>query len=141
MKKIIGVRKWLGVFLVLCIIRTERISASFSYDRESLEGNLMTSDEPLYETLYTLPPRGKRYTELPGGLLLSRSPTKVLDKAGSPYLVLNDWIVERGAELRIDPGVEVKFKPTVGLTVRGRLLAIVSVIYLITIFLRFELCM
>lgn len=126
MAKIICVRKWLSVFLVLCITNTERTSASYSYNRESLEDSSMTSDEPLYETLYTLPPRGKKYTEIPGGLLIGGSTTKVLDKAGSPYLVLDDWIVERGAELRIEAGVEVKFKTTIGLTIRGRLLAIVS---------------
>lgn len=55
-------------------------------------------------------------TEHPGGSIVDR---EVFRKSGSPYWLRNDLLVERNAELIVEPGVIVKFDPQVGLTVRG----------------------
>ncbi|XP_013178489.1 PREDICTED: uncharacterized protein LOC106125730 isoform X1 [Papilio xuthus] len=61
-------------------------------------------------------------TELPGGVLAGgRTHWKL---GGSPYLLRDDLLVEREAELVIEPGVELKFAPMVGITVRGKLIAV-----------------
>lgn len=63
-------------------------------------------------------------TELPGGVLAGGQ--SVWREGGSPYLLRDDLVVERSAELVIEPGVEVRFAPMVGITVRGKLVAVVS---------------
>ncbi|KPJ15734.1 hypothetical protein RR48_09657 [Papilio machaon] len=67
-------------------------------------------------------------TELPGGVLAGGRTHWKLN--GSPYLLRDDLLVEREAELVIEPGVELKFSPMVGITVRGKLVAVVSYISL-----------
>lgn len=63
-------------------------------------------------------------SELPGGVL---SGGQTFWRAqNSPYLLRDDLIIERDAELIIEPGVEIRFAPMVGITVRGRLSAVVS---------------
>lgn len=63
-------------------------------------------------------------TELEGGVIAGgRTVWKV---RGSPYLLRDDLLVEREAELVVEPGVEVRFAPMVGITVRGKLVAVVS---------------
>lgn len=66
-------------------------------------------------------------TEHPGGSIVDR---EVFHKSGSPYWLRNDLLVERNAELIIEPGVTVKFDPQLGLTVRGILNAQVMVFLL-----------
>lgn len=66
-------------------------------------------------------------TELSGGVLTAGRTVWKAD--GSPYLLRDDLLVERDAELVIEPGVEVKFAPMIGITVRGQLVAIVSTSY------------
>ncbi len=48
---------------------------------------------------------------------------RTLTLEDSPYLVRQDVLVDSGAELEIEAGVEVRFKPEVGMTVRGVLKA------------------
>ena len=43
--------------------------------------------------------------------------------AESPFVVRHDLLVESGGELTIEPGVDVRFAPEVGITVRGVLVA------------------
>lgn len=63
-------------------------------------------------------------TELPGGVVAGG---RTLWRAsGSPYLLRDDLLVERDAELVVEPGVEVRFAPMIGITVRGKLVAAVS---------------
>ncbi|GAB6022030.1 hypothetical protein CHUAL_006179 [Chamberlinius hualienensis] len=59
-------------------------------------------------------------TELPGQIVRD---LKNLRLAESPYLVTGDVVVEREGEVRIDPGVELRFLSGVGITVRGVLKA------------------
>lgn len=64
-------------------------------------------------------------TELSGGVVAGGQ--TVWKSSGSPYLLRDDLLVERDAELVVEPGVEVRFAPMIGITVRGKLIAVVSV--------------
>lgn len=66
-------------------------------------------------------------TEQAGGVLAGGRTVWKVD--GSPYLLRDDLLVERDAELVIEPGVEVRFAPMIGITVRGKLVAVVSNVY------------
>lgn len=65
-------------------------------------------------------------TELAGGVVAGGRAVWQLE--GSPYLLRDDLLVERSAELVIEPGVEVRFAPMVGITVRGKLVAVVRLV-------------
>lgn len=67
--------------------------------------------------------RGVR-SEHPGGTIVNDK--LVFSKFKSPYWLRNDIIVERNAELIIEPGVTINIEPQVGITVRGVLTAVVS---------------
>lgn len=69
-------------------------------------------------------PPDEQVTELAGGVIANRQ--QRLNKIHSPYLLREDLIVEKTGELVIDPGVELRFSPMVGLTVRGIFSAKVS---------------
>jgi len=55
--------------------------------------------------------------ELHGGRIVRNQ--KLLARSKSPYLLREDLFVERNAELVIESGVEIRFGPMVGITVRG----------------------
>lgn len=74
-------------------------------------------------TAYSVEPSPSA-TEHPGGTVTNDK--LVFSKSRSPYWLRNDIIVERNAELVIEPGVVLKVEPQVGITVRGVLTAVVS---------------
>ena len=49
--------------------------------------------------------------------------SKILSKEESPYLIDHDILVRPEGELLIEPGVEIRFAPEAGITVRGILKA------------------
>lgn len=65
-----------------------------------------------------------KLTELPGGFVTEGQLVWRANK--SPYLLREDLVVEEQGELVVEPGVEVRFGPMVGITVRGKIQAIVS---------------
>lgn len=44
---------------------------------------------------------------------------KLLSRSKSPYLLREDLYIEKDSELVIEPGVEIRFGPMVGITIRG----------------------
>lgn len=56
-------------------------------------------------------------TELHGGHIVQGQ--RLLERSKSPYLVREDLFVEREGELVIESGVEIRFGPMIGITVRG----------------------
>lgn len=60
-------------------------------------------------------------TELHGSHIVRGQ--RLLERSKSPYLVREDLFVERESELVIEPGVEIRFGPMVGITVRGIIIA------------------
>lgn len=56
-------------------------------------------------------------TELHGGHIVQGQ--RLLERSKSPYLVREDLFVEREGELVIESGVEIRFDPMIGITVRG----------------------
>lgn len=88
--------------------------------------------EPEYTTdPYVMTVKTPQYTELPGGFVTDGQMLWSVGK--SPYLLREDLVIERDGELVVEPGVEVRFGPMVGITVRGKITAIVSNFHL-TIF-------
>lgn len=83
-------------------------------------------EEAIYPTNNTEPPvinpQIPEVTELQGGTITDGQ--LVWRSSKSPYLIHEDLVIERDAELIVEPGVEVRFGPMVGITVRGRLTAI-----------------
>lgn len=69
-------------------------------------------------------------TELPGGVLAGGR--TVWKGDGQAYLLRDDLLIERDAELVVEPGVVVRFAPMIGITVRGKLIAMVSFIQIVT---------
>lgn len=70
------------------------------------------------------------YTELSGGSITS---DRILRASESPYAAREPIIIEKGAKLIIEPGVRIEFAPTVGITVRGIIHAVVSIEYVYVI--------
>ncbi|VEN48816.1 unnamed protein product [Callosobruchus maculatus] len=91
----------------------------------SQETTVVPSDSPFTKRDSTstleFPSTARSLTEHPGGTIVDTTVT--LTAADSPYWLRNDLIVERSAELVIEPGVTVKVDPQVGITVRGVLTA------------------
>lgn len=77
-----------------------------------------------FDSLVTSPYVQNGLTEHPGGIITEGR--HVLHKQKSPYWLRSDVIVEKNAEFFIEPGVEVRVEPMVGITVRGVLTAVVS---------------
>lgn len=63
-------------------------------------------------------------TEHPGGTVVNDK--LIFSRARSPYWLRNDVVVERDAEMVVEPGVTIRVEPQVGITVRGVLTAVVS---------------
>lgn len=76
----------------------------------------------------TIPP-STSYTEHPGGTIIDDK--VIFSKAKSPYWLRNDIVVERNAEMIVEPGVTIRVEPQVGVTVRGVLTAVVRIIFVI----------
>lgn len=70
-------------------------------------------------------PAKNSLTELAGGQIITE---KWLRQIESPYLLQMDLTVEKTGKLYIEPGVTVHVAPMVGITVRGVLNALVSMI-------------
>lgn len=69
-------------------------------------------------------PQPPGFTEHPGGTFIDDK--LIFSKTKSPYWLRNDIIVERNAEMIVEPGVTIRVEPQVGITVRGVLTAVVS---------------
>lgn len=62
-------------------------------------------------------------TELQGGAIVGE---RTLHRSDSPYVLKTDLVVENGAKLFIEPGVQIRFAPMIGITVKGEFTAVVS---------------
>ena len=71
-------------------------------------------------TLLTTTPSSS--VEIPGGRVTNRK----MNLPRGSYVLREDLIVERDGELNIEPGVEIRVSPMVGITVRGVITAKVS---------------
>lgn len=105
--------------VMMMIVVIVGVSADIDDDVETL--TFLPQSTPL---IITPRPLDEGVTELAGGVIENRQ--QRLNKIHSPYLVREDIIIEKTGELAIDAGVELRFSPMVGLTVRGILSANVS---------------
>lgn len=83
--------------------------------------------EPSYTSSNSVESGYKAPTEFPGGRIIKGHKEFLLAK--SPYVMREDLFIERDAELRIEPGVEIRFAPMIGITVRGVITAEVSIFF------------
>lgn len=65
-------------------------------------------------------------TELQGGAIVGE---RTLHLSDSPFVLKTDLVVENGAKLFIEPGVQIRFAPMIGITVKGEFTAVVSKIF------------
>lgn len=79
--------------------------------------NFCVCEDQQYSTTPLIIFDEKTPTEIPGGLIINQRMR--LEKSLSPFLVREDIIIDVSSELSIDPGVEIRFAPMVGITVRG----------------------
>jgi len=110
---------WFMSVMMLMFVVIVGVSADIDEDVETL--TFLPQSTPL---IMTPRPPDEQVTELAGGVIQNRQ--QKLNKIHSPYLVREDIIIEKTGELAIDAGVEIRFSPMVGLTVRGILSANVS---------------
>lgn len=84
------------------------------------------SDTTNPSTIYYTEPYNNRVTteygvsglsDLPGGRITRGE--RLLERSRSPYIVREDLFVERDGTLVVEPGVEIRFAPMIGITVRG----------------------
>lgn len=92
---------------------------------ESLDGNQLPEDDD--DDLADGGHRGSNglFTELDGAVITGE---KILRETESPYVLNTDLEIDRGGKLIIEPGVIIEFAPMVGITVRGVIIALVSVL-------------
>lgn len=81
---------------------------------------VVTAQDPNVKRTYTLAIAREKDPNAIGGNI-SKDSTLTLE--GSPYLVEANLVVKNGATLTIEPGVRLKFNPSVGMTIRGTLKA------------------
>lgn len=111
----------LRVFLCLCVSTVS--CQSLYYRTPAPDYNSYYSPyTSTYTNSYTNRPE---YTEHPGGTFTDDR--VVFSRSQSPYWIRNDIIVEENAELLVEPGVELRFEPQTGITVRGVLTAVVRI--------------
>ncbi|XP_023316474.1 protein bark beetle-like [Trichogramma pretiosum] len=99
-------------------------STSSSSTTTSTESSAIYYTEPNYASSNSLESGYRGLTELAFGRVLRNQ--RVLERAKSPYVLRQDLVIEADAQLVIEPGVEVRFAPMIGITVRGLLKAEVS---------------
>lgn len=85
--------------------------------RESTEQNSIYYTEPALVNSNNTGNNYDGFTELHGVRIVRGQ--KVLQRVKNPYLIREDLFVEKDGELLIEAGVEIRFGPMVGITVRG----------------------
>lgn len=118
---------WLYVSLTVLAALLARVEPNNRYNRQQLPEQQQQQSSIYYTEPTTLmnsssgfgatDNNGVTLTELHGGRIVRGQ--RLLQRSKSPYLLREDLYVESDGELILEPGVEVRFGPMVGLTVRG----------------------
>lgn len=112
--------------VILQCVRGQDVELLNDIDGYTLEPQHATESHPLDQVQET-----SEFIELPGGSVTAE---KIIHRADKPYLLLGDLDVETSGRLVIEPGVVLYFAPSVGITVRGIIQAVVSSLYNIILF-------
>ncbi|XP_023246946.1 protein bark beetle [Copidosoma floridanum] len=108
----------LTLLVLLAFLGCGTVEATVPAQEESTEpASLIHYTEPSYASSNSIESGYRGLTELPGGRIVKGR--RVLERSKSPYILREDLYVERDAELGLEPGVEVRFAPMIGITVRG----------------------
>lgn len=124
-------RTFLILFAIFNCVNSQYRNNNEYYDVEPINNNSYTlpnlvpisATTEIYTSSATIGYAGGSATPLPGGIITDGQ--HVLNRLKSPYFMREDLIIERDAELVIDPGVEIRFGPMVGITIRGIFTAVV----------------
>ncbi|XP_058792901.1 protein bark beetle isoform X2 [Phymastichus coffea] len=106
--------------LLLCLLLAAGGQATLQQDSVTEPGTIYYT-EPNYASSNSVESGYRGLTELPGGQIVKNHIT--LERIKSPYVLREDLYVEHAAELRVEAGVEVRFAPMIGITVRGTVIA------------------
>lgn len=109
---------------LLLLLSGRELLAAVLHQQGTTESSSIYYTEPNYASSNSVESGYRGLTELPGGKIVRGR--RQLERAKSPYVLREDLYVERDAELSIEAGVEVRFAPMIGITVRGVVLAEVS---------------
>ncbi|KAF7992731.1 hypothetical protein HCN44_005075 [Aphidius gifuensis] len=114
---------WL-FFVLLIVVNCDDNDNDDNVDDSDNNNNEVSTDLP--SIYYTEPSSSgdndaKGFTEIPGGHIVRNK--RVLEKSKSPYLLREDLFIEREGKLVVESGVEIRFAPMIGITVRGILTA------------------
>lgn len=108
----------------LCVLLALLALAEGQVDNATTEQVTIHYTEPPAVETSTLGINGyPGFKELPGGRIKGQ---RILDISKSPYLVREDLYIEKSGELIVEPGVEIRFAPMIGITVRGVITAKVN---------------
>lgn len=110
---------WLCILLPILAVLTTGARLDDRYEQTSIYyteptalGNTSTiSNNGLYE--------------LHGGRVVRGE--RILSISKSPYLLREDLFIERDGKLIIEPGVQIRFGPMIGITIRGIIIAKVMI--------------
>lgn len=98
--------------------RTWSIVMCTSFILTLLTANIVSTTSYTYDN-------GQQQSQIFSGGLITNQLTLRLHN--SPYIIDNSVLIEKGGQLVIEPGVELQFKPRVGISIIGSLIANVSV--------------
>lgn len=96
---------------ILCFLLT--FLTVYGQSEEGFDQTSIYYTEPIFINISS----NNDVTELHGGHIVQGQ--RLLERSKSPYLVREDLFVEREGELVIESGVEIRFGPMIGITVRG----------------------
>lgn len=117
----------LPLVVLLLLVASVGVASPMQEQETTEEPPSIHYTEPSYASSNSVESGYRGPTELPGGRILRGSRT--LERLKSPYVLREDLYVERDAELRVEAGVEVRFAPMIGITVRGIVVAEVGRCY------------
>ncbi|XP_067009482.2 protein bark beetle [Anabrus simplex] len=114
-----SVNLWTTILVLLCLLHCFVVGDDSVIDDEV--ETFLVEDRTSRHSLVTSYAPPQNVTELKGGSIANRQLR--LGRDQSPYIFHEDLILEDTGELVIDPGVEVRFSPMVGLIVRGGIIS------------------
>lgn len=108
-----------SLIVIFCVIYTLCLGVALAQSSDSAfsENEIDIDGEVPQDTLK------RPVTQLHGGEIIGE---RILRAIESPYIVTEDIEVPNGAKLTIEPGVTIEFAPSIGITVRGVIHAVVS---------------
>lgn len=127
MKKEVMLKVLLNLCLLCALIRCQDVESN---EVDQISNDIINPDDFSEQDQYHIVSK-QGATELPGGRLIRNT---TLQSKDSPYLLRTDLEIDYGVILTLEPGVTLQVAPMVGITVRGIIEAIVSILHAPTLY-------